>query len=52
LRTGIENRLSEEDIIQLLNSQQLIKCHETSIDDVAEGLGIDNDENGNSSFKY
>ena len=46
LRTGMENRLSKEDIIQLLNSQQLIKCHETSIDDVAKGLRIDNDENG------
>jgi len=41
----MENRLSKEDIIQLLKSQQLIKCHETSIDKVAKGLRIDSDEN-------
>ena len=42
----MENELPKEDIIQLLNSQKIIKCEETSIDEVAKGLRIDNDENG------
>ena len=46
LRAGMENELPKEDIIQLLNSQQIIKCEETSIDEVAKGLRIDNNENG------
>ena len=46
LRAGMENELPKEDIIQLLNSQKIIKCEETSIDEVAKGLRIDNDENG------
>ena len=43
LRAGMENELSKEDIIRLLNSLQIIKCHETTIDEVANGLRIDND---------
>ena len=31
LRAGMENELPKQDIIQLLNSQQIIKCEETSI---------------------
>ena len=46
LRAGMENELPKEDIIQLLNSQKIIKCEETSIDEVAKGLRIDNDKNG------
>ena len=45
-RAGMENELPKQDIIQLLNSQQIIKCEETSIDEVAKGLRIDNNENG------
>ena len=36
LRAGMENELHKEDIIQLLNSQQIIKCEEMSIDEVAK----------------
>ena len=46
LRAGMENELPKEDIIQLLNSQQVIKCEKTTIDEVAKALRIDNDENG------
>ena len=42
----MENELPKEDIIQLLNSQQVIKCEKTTIDEVAKALRIDNDENG------
>jgi len=44
LKVGMEN--GQEDIVQLLNSQQIIKCHETTISEVGKGLRIDNDENG------
>ena len=46
LRDEMENELPKEDIIQLLNSQKIIKCEETSIDEVAKGLRIDNNKNG------
>lgn len=45
LRAGMEHGLPKDDIIQLLNSQQIMKCHATTIDEVANGLRIDNDEN-------
>ena len=42
----MESELPEEDIIRLLNSQQIIKCHVTTKGEVASGLIIDNDEDG------
>jgi len=45
LRAGMENGLPKEDIIKLLNSQQIIKCHETRIEEIAKALRIDNEEN-------
>ena len=39
----MENGLPKEDIVHLLNSQQVIKCHETTISEVGKGLRIDND---------
>ena len=46
LKVGMENGLPKDDIVQLLHSQWVIECHETTISEVGKGLRIDNDENG------
>ena len=38
LKVGMENGLPKEDIVQLLNSQQVIKCHETTISEVGKRI--------------
>ena len=45
LKSGIENKLPKEDIIRLLNSTNLCKEYNRTVDEVAIGLSNDNEEN-------
>ena len=43
---GVKNGLSKSDIIELLNAGKLINKHNSTIEELALGLALDNEENG------
>ena len=46
LMEGVKNGLSKSDIIELLNAGKLINKHNSTIEELALGLALDNEENG------
>jgi len=46
LMEGVKNGLSKLDIIELLNAGKLINKHHSTIEELALGLALDNEENG------